>query len=76
MRLFHDALGWTDITEVEIGKRFGEKVFDIVRANTKDRTITDPVRRREEYIDHCIDIGEEAVIVKAADVLDSYFLNN
>ena len=70
--LLHDALEWTRTSETDIKTTFGEKVLDIVRANTKDRTITDPDQRRTEYIGRCFDVGEEAVIVKAADVLDSY----
>jgi hypothetical protein len=53
-------------------KEFGENVYAIVQANTKNREIEDPVERRREYIDRCIQVGEEALIVKAADTLDSY----
>jgi len=55
-----------------IRDKFGEDVYAIVKANTKDRSIIDPALRRREYIDRCIQEGQEALIVKAADTLDSY----
>ena len=70
--LLHDILEWTESPEDILKKEFGENVHAIVQANTKNRQIEDPVERRREYIDRCIQAGEEALIVKAADTLDSY----
>ncbi len=70
--LLHDGLEWSDASEETIRKQFGDRVMEIVEANTKDRTMTDPVARRREYIDHCVQTGEDALIVKIADTLDSY----
>ena len=68
----HDILEWTTSSEEMIINKFGKGVHDIVKANTKDRTIEDPAQRRREYINRCIQSGEGALIVKVADLLDSY----
>lgn len=70
--LLHDLLEWTTSPEELLKDGFGERVLLIVKANTKNREIIDPVERRREYIDRCIAVGEDALIVKAADALDSY----
>lgn len=70
--LLHDMLEWTDTSEALIQERFGQHVFDIVRANTKNREITDPAQRREDYVNRCAAVGLDALIVKAVDTLDSY----
>jgi len=70
--LLHDMLEWTDCAEDTIREEFGQKVLDIVRANTKNRNIEDVDERRKDYVDRCVEVGEEALIVKAADALDSY----
>jgi len=72
--LLHDILEWTAVSEKVIEETFGSDILEIVKVNTKDRSIKDPAERREEYIDRCIQVGKEALIVKAADVLDSYRL--
>jgi len=70
--LLHDILEWTEASEDIVKSEFGDSVLAIVKANTKDRAIADPAERRREYIDRCIVVGEPALIVKAADTLDSY----
>lgn len=70
--LLHDVLEWTESSETLIKDEFGDAVLAMVKANTKNREITDPAERRREYIDRCIATGEDALIVKAADTLDSF----
>ncbi|MFH1142231.1 MAG: HD domain-containing protein [Candidatus Uhrbacteria bacterium] len=70
--LLHDMIEWTDCPEKEIRDEFGQKVFDIVLANTKNRDIKDVDQRRKDYVDRCVEVGDDALIVKAADVIDSY----
>lgn len=70
--LLHDVLEWTKSSENQIREMFGDQVLAIVKANTKDRNISDPRERRQEYIDRYIQAGEDALIVKAADTMDSY----
>ncbi|MAG12146.1 MAG: hypothetical protein CMI52_05090 [Parcubacteria group bacterium] len=68
----HDVLEWTDCDESLVRSKFGDQVFEIVSANTKDRSISDPHDRRVEYVQRCLRVGEDALIVKAVDTLDSY----
>lgn len=70
--LLHDVLEWTDAPQTLIQEKFGEHVLLIVEANTKDTSIEDLIERRENYVRRCADLGIDALIVKAADVLDSY----
>lgn len=70
--LLHDILEWTESSDEAVRSEYGDHVYAIIKANTKDRSIADPVERRREYIDHCVVVGKDALIVKAADTLDSY----
>jgi len=70
--LLHDAIEWTDADPEDIKDRFGDHVLEIILANTKDRNITDPVERRKDYTERCAEVGLDALLVKGADVLDSY----
>lgn len=69
--LLHDVLEWTESPDDLVRTEFGDEVYAIVKA-TKDRNISDPVERRREYIDRCAMVGKDALVVKAADTLDSY----
>ena len=70
--LLHDALEFSEISQEMLGVEFGENVLEIVKANSKDRTIEDSEKRIEENIQRCAESGEEALIVKTADILDSF----
>ncbi len=70
--LFHDAIEWTDIGPDTIENLYGRHVLEIILANTKDRSIEDPVERRKDYVLRCAQVGTGALLVKAADALDSY----
>lgn len=69
--LLHDAIEDTKITKSEIESDFGIDIANIVVANSKD----DNLHGKEKYkklIEQCIKYGEEALIVKAADILDNH----
>jgi len=70
--LLHDMIEWTDHPQHLICDSYGEHVYEIVLANTKNRDITNPQQRREDYVNRCANVGLDALIVKAADILDSY----
>ncbi|MFH1315000.1 MAG: HD domain-containing protein [Candidatus Uhrbacteria bacterium] len=70
--LLHDMLEWTSCSEEMIRDEFGQKVLDIVKANTKNLDIKDQKERQKDYVDRCAQVGDEALIVKASDTLDSY----
>jgi len=70
--LLHDVLEWTHTTKETLLENFGQEVLDIVIANTKNRNIEDPEERRKDYVKRCKDVSAQALIVKSADVLDSF----
>jgi (p)ppGpp synthase/HD superfamily hydrolase len=70
--LFHDAIEWADVGQETIIDMYGEHVLEIILANTKDRSISDPIDRRRDYVSRCAQVGLDALLVKAADALDSY----
>ena len=70
--VLHDTLEFSTITEDMLTDEFGENVLKIVKANSKDRSIQDPDERIEELIKRCANAGQDALIVKAADTLDSF----
>lgn len=65
----HDVIEWEGVTIDMIDERFGEYVRSLVLANTKDRTHGHPV---DDMIKRCVACGEDALIVKAADIIDSF----
>ncbi|MFH1789790.1 MAG: HD domain-containing protein, partial [bacterium] len=70
--LLHDLIEWTDNPEKIIKDDFGEEVYNIVLANTKNREIEDPAETQRDYVNRCAEVGKDALIVKSADTLDSY----
>ena len=69
--LLHDILEDTQITLEELRVGFGETVTKLIQASTKDDSIIKE-ERTEELIKRCVGNGENALIVKAADILDSF----
>lgn len=70
--VLHDALEFSALTGEALRKEFGDEVARLVRASTKDRLITDKFEQTEELIKRCAGEGEDALIVKAADIIDSF----
>jgi len=70
--VLHDALEFSSLTEEVLRKEFGDEVVRIVRANTKDDSIADKEEKIRELIQRCAKAGEDALIVKAADIIDSF----
>ena len=70
--LLHDALEWSSATDDVVRDEFGENVLRLVLANTKDDTIEDKREKAAELIQRCVKNGQNALIVKAADMLDSF----
>lgn len=69
--LLHDMLEWSSITEKELTEKFGERVLEIINANSKNRSILDIDTCRRDTVRRCLLVGDEAMAVKIADVLDS-----
>lgn len=70
--LLHDAIEWSDVTRDLMRDEFGEAVLKLVLANTKDDSIEDKYERTSELIRRCVENGQDALIVKTADILDSF----
>lgn len=68
----HDALEFSGITEKMIKNNFGEETLNLVKANSKDRSIKNVDKRIEELIMRCASNGEKALIIKAVDTIDSF----
>lgn len=70
--LLHDAIEWSDITEQELRQEFGDAVTNIVVANTKNRAIENSTERIKSLARTCVECGQDALIVEAADTIDSF----
>lgn len=70
--LLHDAIEWSKISEKMLRDEFGDQVVKLVLASTKDDSIADKEEKTTELIKRCIQNGQDALIVKAADILDSF----
>ncbi|MFH1946843.1 MAG: HD domain-containing protein [Candidatus Magasanikbacteria bacterium] len=70
--ILHDMLEWSSVTESELREKFGDTVTDIVRANSKDRSITDNYERKIDMVERCQKIGDPAMAIRVADVFDSF----
>ena len=70
--ILHDAIEWSSATEKMLRKEFGDNVVKLVLASTKDDSIKDKQEKTEELIKRCVKNGEDALIVKTADILDSF----
>lgn len=70
--VLHDIIEWSDMTEDMLREAFGEDILRIVLANSKDRSIEDKEERINDMMKRCVDVGEGALIVKAADTIDSF----
>ncbi|MFZ2188216.1 MAG: HD domain-containing protein [Candidatus Moraniibacteriota bacterium] len=70
--LLHDALEWSGVTEELVRTEFGETVLQLVKANTKNRSIENLEERIEELANRAAEAGRDALIIRAADTLDSF----
>ena len=70
--LLHDALEWSEITAEILKAEFGDEVLALVQAGTKDDSIKNSDDKIDELIKRCAAAGHDALIIKAADILDSF----
>jgi (p)ppGpp synthase/HD superfamily hydrolase len=70
--ILHDALEFCDLSEQQLKDEFGEKVLDLVKSRTKENAIEDADERIDELILRCSRNGKDALIIKAAEVLDGF----
>lgn len=70
--VLHDALEWSTITEEILRQEYGDTVVTLIKANTKDDSIMIGKNKTVELIKRCIAHSENALIIKTADILDSF----
>ncbi len=70
--VLHDAIEWSKANEKMLRDEFGDNVVKLVLASTKDDSITDKEEKTNELIKRCVQNGQDALIVKVADILDSF----
>lgn len=68
--LLHDLVEDAGVTVEDISNEFGDLVAQLVRANTKNEKLPEE-ERYEALLQSCINNGEPASIVKAADIIDN-----
>jgi GTP pyrophosphokinase len=70
--ILHDAIEFAGVSEEELIAEFGDEIARLVHANTKDDTIANKHKKTHELISRCVANGESALIIKTADILDSF----
>lgn len=69
--LLHDLIEDSDATIEQIRQKFGDKVAALVDANSFDESIQDKTEQYKHLFDKSLKTGKEALIIKAADILDN-----
>ncbi|MFA6918543.1 MAG: HD domain-containing protein [Patescibacteria group bacterium] len=70
--LLHDTIEWSKASKGIIKKEFGNNITKLILANTKKDSIIDKEEKTNELIKRCIKNGQDALIVKTADIIDSF----
>ena len=70
--LLHDAIEWSRVTAQKLRNEFGDNIAGLVEANTKNDSITNAEEKTIELIQRCVRNGQNALIIKAADIIDSF----
>jgi (p)ppGpp synthase/HD superfamily hydrolase len=71
--ILHDLLEDTDVVKEEILEKFGEQIADLVEANSFRKEITNETERYIKMYDQCLRAGKDALVIKAADILDNSY---
>ena len=69
--ILHDLLEDTDVTSEAIRSKFGNDVANVVEATSFDEDIDDYLKQHYDIYNRCFELGQSAVVVKAADILDN-----
>lgn len=70
--LLHDAIEWSSAPEQMLRDEFGNNVVRLILASTKNNSIIDKYEKTTELIKRCVSNGQDALIIKTADILDSF----
>jgi (p)ppGpp synthase/HD superfamily hydrolase len=71
--ILHDLLEDTDVTSDEIKQDFGELIAGLVEANSFQKDIANETERYKRMYDQCRKSGKDALVIKAADILDNSY---
>ena len=71
--ILHDVLEDTATTLDELVKEFGEEIARLVQAGSFDSAIEDKMKQYKEMFKRTRKAGKDAMIVKAADVLENSY---
>lgn len=69
--MLHDVLEKSALSAAQIARRFGVGVGAIVQATTNDAAIEDPLVRYMDSVMRCAEVGRDALLVRAADLIDN-----
>lgn len=71
--LLHDMLEWSSVTERELIEKFGKRILELIQANSKNRELFDKDinASRNDTVRRCLLVGDDAMAIKIADVIDS-----
>ena len=69
--LLHDLLEDTSVEYGDIEERFGSKIASLVGLLTFDKTVEDETERYRSNFKNIVEEGKDALIIKAADILDN-----
>lgn len=67
----HDILEDTTLLKSDLQDQFGIKITQIIYANSFNPDIDDKTEQFKEMFARCVEYGEAALIIKAADILDN-----
>ena len=70
--VLHDVIEWSNADEKLLRNEFNDNIVRLILANTKDDTIIDKEEKTDELIKRCVQNGQDALIIKAADTIDSF----
>jgi (p)ppGpp synthase/HD superfamily hydrolase len=69
--ILHDIIEDSDTSASDVAEMFGDRVAEIVQANTIDKNAGDRPAQGKECLQRCLKYGRDALIVMAADKLDN-----
>ena len=69
--ILHDVIEDSDTSVTDIVEKFGDRVAEIVQANTFDKDVGDRPEQGKECLQRCLKYGHDALVVMAADKLDN-----
>lgn len=70
--LLHDTIEWSEVNADILRQEFWENILRLVLASTKNDNLIDKNERLNDLINRCINEWQDALIIKTADIIDSF----